>query len=251
LSRSAAFALLLAAATACAAPAARAQSDPKAIAVADQVMAALGGHDRWDRLVGLEWTFDVAIRDTVRSSRRHAWNKHTGWHRVSGMNRAGQPFVIIDQLDTGKGAAWVNGNRIDGDSLQKLIKLGKSLWTNDSYWFLMPYKMRDPGVTLKYEGETGESGRMMDKIAMSFDKVGETPGDHYWVSVDRGTHRVAQWEYVLQGDQPPPQTWAWDDWEEHGGLWFSTARHGSGPAVIYTRAIQTVSGFPDSTFAIP
>lgn len=67
MSRSAAFALLLAAATACAAPAARAQSDPKAIAVADQVMAALGGHDRWDRLVGLEWTFDVAIRDTVRS----------------------------------------------------------------------------------------------------------------------------------------------------------------------------------------
>ena len=39
------------------APAARAEtssSDPKAVAIADQVMKSLGGRERWDALEGLE-----------------------------------------------------------------------------------------------------------------------------------------------------------------------------------------------------
>src|SRR5690349_17389359 len=67
-------------------------SDPKAVAIADQVMTALGGKVRWDALPGLRWTFGAMLGDSVRSSRRHAWNKLTGQHRVDGVNRAGQKF---------------------------------------------------------------------------------------------------------------------------------------------------------------
>src|SRR5262249_38980475 len=119
-------------------------SDRHAIKVADQVMDALGGKARWNALGGLRWTFEVSGNDTVRAPRRHAWDRHTNWHRVEGTNRQGVPFVYIDHLDSGKGMAWMNGVAMEGDTVPKLMKRAHSMWTNDTYWMLMPYKLRDP-----------------------------------------------------------------------------------------------------------
>jgi hypothetical protein len=226
-------------------------SDAQAVAIADQVMEALGGGERWNSLRGLRWSFGSEVKDTVRSTRRHAWDKHTGWHRVQGKNRAGQPFVTIENLSDGKGMAWVDGVRIEGDSLQKLLTLAKRLWTNDTYWFLMPYKLRDPGVTLKYAGEAKEGGMVFDKLALSFEGVGDTPGDHYWVYVNRANHRVEKWEYVLQGSEPPPKTWTWEGWEEHDGLWFCTAHRNNEGANVFTRDVETVREFRPTEFVAP
>ena len=225
-------------------------SDPKAVAIADQVMKSLGGQKRWDDLVGLRWTFGASVGDTVRSSRRHAWNKRTGWHRVEGKTRAGQTFCFIHQIDTGKGMAWMDGVAIEGDSLQKLLKRAKSLWINDTYWMLMPYKLKDPGVTLKYDGEVKEGDKTYDKLGLSFDKVGETPGDHYWVYVDRKEHRVEKWEMVLQSDQPPPKMYTWEGWEQHDGLWFPTA-HRQDKTNVFTNAVATVKEFGPTEFTAP
>ncbi len=225
-------------------------SDPRAIEIANQVMKALGGKERWDALVGLRWTFASAVRDTVRPGRHHCWNKHSGWHRVEGKNRQGQAYVTLNRIGSSEGMAWVDSAAIAGDSLAKLIKRGNSLWTNDCYWMLMPYKLRDPGARLKYDGEAREGDKVFDKLALSFENVGETPGDRYWVYVNRANHRVEKWEYVLQGSSPPPEVWSWEGWEEHGGLWFPTA-HRSGDHTIYTRDVETVSGFPATTFTAP
>ena len=225
-------------------------SDPRAVAIADQVMKSLGGKERWDALVGLRWTFQGAVGDTLRPGRRHAWNKHTGWHRVDGTSRQGQPFCFIDQLDRGEGMAWMDGTSIEGDSLGKLMRRAKSLWTNDTYWMLMPYKLRDPGVRLGYDGEVREGDTTYDRITLAFDHVGETPGDRYWVYVNRSNHRVEKWEHLLQGASPPPVSWSWEGWEQHDGLWFPTI-HRRGSNTIYTRDVETVSAFPAETFRTP
>lgn len=224
-------------------------SDPKAVAVADQVMKGLGGRERWDALEGLRWSFEFAVDDTVKSSRAHAWDKRTGWHKVSGKNRAGMPFTFIEQLDGSGGMAWMNANSIEGDSLGKLMKRAKSLWTNDTYWMLMPYKLRDPGVRLKYDGEEKDGSRTYDRIALSFDHVGETPGDQYWVSVNRTNHRVEKWTYLLQG-QTEKESWTWEGWEEHDGLWFPTV-HRNGANTLFTRHVETVRAFPAEEFRTP
>ena len=91
-------------------------------------MAGLGGKQRWDALVGLRWTFGASVNDTVKTTRRHSWNKQTGWHRVEGKNRAGQDFCYIHQLGSDQGMAWVDGTAIEGDSLQKLLKRANSIW---------------------------------------------------------------------------------------------------------------------------
>ena len=227
-----------------------ADSDPRAVAIADQVMANLGGKERWEALGGLRWTFQVATGDTLRPARHHAWDKRTGWHRVEGTNRQGQPFCMIDQIDHGEGMAWMNGTSIEGDSLGKLMHRAKSLWTNDTYWMLMPYKLRDPGVKLGYDGEARDGDKVYDRITLAFDHVGETPGDRYWVYVNRANHRIEKWEHLLQGASPPPVPWTWEGWEQHDGLWFPTVHH-NGNTTIYTKDIETVKQFPAETFRTP
>jgi len=225
-------------------------SDAKAVAIADRVMTALGGRARWDALPGLEWTFEVVVNDTARASRHHLWNKHTGWHKVEGKTRTGQPFVFIDQLDSGKGMAWMAGTPMEGDTVPKLTKRAHSMWTNDSYWFLMPYKLRDPGVHLKYAGDTTTAGVTYDRLALSFENVGETPGDHYWIWVNRANDRVERWQYILQGQQPPPEVWTWEGWEQHDGLWFPTA-HRQEKTVIFTHHVSTLTKFAPTAFSAP
>lgn len=226
-------------------------SDPKAVAIADQVMAALGGKQRWDSLRGLRWSFGSMLGDSVRSTRRHAWDKLTGWHRVDGVNRQGQSYTFIHTLgDTSSGMAWVNGNQIEGDSLKKLIQRANALWVNDTYWMLMPYKLRDPGVTLKYAGDTTMTGNAYDRLTLSFDHVGLTPGDRYWVYVNRADHRVERWEMVLEGDQPPPEVYTWQGWEQHDGLWFPTA-HMRDSTNVFTSKIETVQSFAPTEFQKP
>ena len=236
-----------------ASPPARAEapaSDPRAIVIADQVMQALGGKDRWEKLPGLRWSFEFASNDTVKSYRHHSWDMRTGWHRVEGKTRAGVSFCFMHPVGGAGGMAWMNGAAMEADSAAKLSKRAQSLWTNDSYWFLMPYKLRDPGVTLKYEGEATQGDTTFDKIALSFEQVGETPGDHYWIYVDRKNHRVEKWEYILQDQKPPAETWTWEGWEQHDGLWFPTV-HRNGTNVIYTRAVETVASFRPEEFKAP
>ena len=226
-------------------------SDPKAVHVADEVMKALGGEKRWNDLRGIRWSFGAEVGDTVKSLRRHSWDKWSGWHRVEGKTRTGMPFVYVENLnDSTQGRAWVNGTPIEGDSLAKLMKLAKRMWTNDTYWMLMPYKLRDPGVQLTYDGRVKEGDHDYDKVALAFDHVGQTPGDHYWIYVNTKTHRIEKWDYLLQDSQPPADHATWEGWEEHGGLWFPTA-HRKETLNVFTRDVETVTAFKPEEFTAP
>lgn len=233
------------------------QSGDRARETAERVLDALGGGERFAALPGLRWDFGTSVNDTVRSVRHHAWDKHSGWHRVSGLGRDGIAFAVAHVLgDSTRGWATLGTRRLSGDSLRNALRRGDALWTNDSYWLLMPYKMLDPGVTLADLGDTTLEGRPHRMIGMSFSGVGLTPGDRYTVYVDAGTWRVTQWSYVLQGQQPPATEWRWEGWEEHDGLWFATARRAPAGTpragtVILTNAIETVRAFPASEFEAP
>jgi hypothetical protein len=245
--------LLIAAAAAFSACTPAPTADPKVRAeqIAGQVMDALGGQRAWDALPGLRWSFGVSQNDTIRSERRHSWNKQTGQHRVEGVNRAGQKFVIFHAVgDTTQGRAWVDGVAIEGDSLHKLVKRAEALWINDTYWMLMPYKLRDPGVTLTWAGDTTIDQHTFDRLALSFANVGMTPGDQYWVWVDRLDRRVKRWDMVLEGDVPPPATYTWEDWAQTDGLWFP-ASHRKDATNIFTNKVEVVREFAATEFEQP
>jgi hypothetical protein len=63
-------------------------------------------------------------------------------------------------------------------------------------------------------------------VRFSFDKVGLTPGDVYWMWVNRDTGLVDQWHMKLQGSKPEdePSVVLFRDYRRFGGLLISTRR---------------------------
>ena len=107
-------------------------------------------------------------------------------------------------LNTKQGQAWVGGEPASAEALEKLLESGYAWWVNDSYWLLMPYKMRDDGVVLTHAGLEANQGGTWDKVLLTFEGVGLTPKDKYWVFVNRKTGLVDRWEFVLKGADTPP-----------------------------------------------
>ncbi|RMF56260.1 MAG: hypothetical protein D6748_13930, partial [Calditrichaeota bacterium] len=139
-------------------------SDPRAIEIADRVMQALGGRDAWDNTRYLQWRFF--------GRRLHIWDKWTGRLRLESGD-----LLILMNINTRTGKVWKEGEAITHpDSLQKYLDFGYKAWINDSYWLLMPYKLKDTGVTLRYAGEAKtEDGRIADILHLTFKDVGVTP----------------------------------------------------------------------------
>jgi len=194
-------------------------SDAKAIAIADSVMEKMGGRKAWDETRFITWKFF--------GRRLHVWDKHTGDIRVESQNREGQSIVLLANLNTGEGKAFIDGEPVaDADELAGMMKNAKSWWINDSYWLVMPYKLKDSGVTLTYVGEGAMAdGRAADMLQLVFKDVGDTPNNkyHVWVAKDSGL--VEQWAYFREAaDAEPGFITPWANWKKYGRIMLSDDR---------------------------
>lgn len=191
-------------------------SDPKAILIADETMAAMGGREAWDQTRYIHWVFF--------GRRRLLWDKYTGDVRVELLKDSS---IILVNINTLQGKVWMGGAEVsDPDSLQKYLTLGRSLWINDSYWLLMPFKLKDSGVTLKYIGPgVIQSGEPADILQLTFENVGDTPENKYLVYVDQETHLVSQWEYFRRAtDEKPTISTPWKNYQRCGKILLSGDR---------------------------
>ena len=236
-----------------AAPPARTQAaDTKAAAVADRVMEALGGADAWNKTRYLRFDFAVERDGKSGPPRSHTWDKHTGRYRLEGRSQEGDPFVVLMNVNTKDGTAWRKGARVEGDEAAKMLERAYGAWINDTYWLVMPYKMRDPGVILAYEGEEAANGKTWDKVVLTFDNVGLTPKDKYWAYVDRKTGLVDRWEYILKGGPGPATRWSWDGWRRYGSIMLAPERKNpENGARIHFPVLEVPASVPDSTFTEP
>lgn len=233
------------------APAGAADSDPRAVEVAEGLLEALGGQEAWNdtRYV----TFGFAGR------RDHVWDKHTGRHRLEGETREGEHYVVIHDVDDrgeGPGIVFVEGEEATGEAKAEYLRNAYAAWINDTYWLAMPYKLLDPGVTLAYEGEESFRGATYDVVKLSFDDVGLTPGDRYWAYVNRDTGLMDRWAYHLQSMEPDaePTAWDWVGWERHGDVLLSPTRKqvgGDEERVLSLAPIGVPETIPEGTFTQP
>lgn len=144
--------------------------------------------------------------------------------------REEKAYLFLMNLNTGMGRGWVNGVEATGEELQGLLKQGRGAWINDTYWLLMPYKLRDPGVTLIYDGEETIGGVTCDRLHLSFDHVGNTPGDEYWAYINRQTHLMDKWVFLLQMGEGKTERnrgeYQWNKWTRFGKIMISPERQG-------------------------
>jgi hypothetical protein len=226
-------------------------SDAEAIALAQSVVEKMGGWQAWDETRFLKWKFF--------GGRLHYWDRHTGDVRIEGTFGRGEearPMLFLMNVNDKSGRVWENGAEVtDPARLPELLQRGYEVWINDSYWVVMPFKLLDPGVTLKHLGERPlEDGRAADVLQLTFDGVGVTPENKYEVFVAHDTGLVEQWSFFAgAGDEAPRFTLPWTDWKRFGKVLIAT-RHQNPSADTPAPAdweIEVLDSVPLAVFTDP
>ncbi|TAE21749.1 MAG: hypothetical protein EAZ91_24720 [Cytophagales bacterium] len=210
-------------------------SDARAVQIADEVMRAMGGRKAWDKTHFISWNFF--------GNRRLIWDKWSGNVRVDNLKN---DQTVILNVNTDKGRVFRNGKEeTNPDSVAKYVKAGKGAWINDSYWLVMPYKLKDSGVTLKHLGEENTTdNKPADLLQLTFKSVGNTPDNKYKVWVDKSSRLVSQWAYYPKfSDEKPGFTLPWTDYQPHGEIKLSGKR---GPRELTD--IRVFTGLPGEVF---
>ena len=89
-------------------------------------------------------------------------------------------------------------------------------------------------------------------LKLSFDNVGLTPKDVYWMWVTRDGRQMVQWQYVLKGADEPPTTVQWKNWQKVGGMAISMEKPMEGkPTVIRFENVSVTPSRNDADFQAP
>lgn len=191
-------------------------SDARAIAVADSVMQAMGGREAWDDVRYLHWTFF--------GRRTLLWDKKENRVRIS---MHGDSTVYLLDMDEGTGAVKQDGRTLENpDSVAHYLDRAEAIWINDSYWLVMPFKLKDSGVTLTYQGrDTTQSGEPALVLQLTFEEVGRTPENKYHVLVAPAAYRVLEWRYFSKASsEEPDMVTPWKDYQSYDGILLSGDR---------------------------
>lgn len=198
----------------------------KAQRIISDSLDAMGGLDAYNNTRYISWLFF--------GRRFHVWDKYTGDIRIETSDNQ----IILMNINSKTGEVWKNGHAVtDEAELAKALQFGYEAWINDSYWLVMPFKMRDPGVHVNYEGEQNTAlGRAADVLQMTFEDVGVTPENKYQIFFDKETHLVSQWRYYAKAsDTAPAFELSWSNWVTYGDIKLSDTRgeRSLGPVNVY------------------
>ena len=192
----------------------QAGSDPKAVALADRAMRAMGGYDAWTNTRYLAWSFF--------GGQYQIWDKQTGdfhWEKDS--------LVANYNLNTKQGHMYRLGQDVSATPAgQELLGKLTPIWNNNSWWLLMPFKLKDSGVTLKYQGPAKTmAGQPAEAIQLTFKNVGTTPNNRYEVLLNPATGLVDEWAYYPNAtDAQPAFRRRWAEYARHGQLLLAADR---------------------------
>lgn len=199
-------------------------SDPQAIEVAGRAIEAMGGASGWAKTRYLAFDFVVEAGGAPPVAYRHYWDTASGRYRVEGMDEERRSYLVLFNVNTRKGMAWLEGWPARGEDRERLLREAHERFINDVYWLLMPLKLLDPGAHVRYEGEVRDGASVRDRVRLTFDAgIGLTPGDTYWAEVDRKSGRMERWEFLLEGDTER-YGYRWKDWRRFGPLTLSVAK---------------------------
>ena len=184
--------------------------ETEADSLAFRVTEGVGGLAAWESLPGLEWEW-VVVRDSSELVRtRHVWDKRGDRVRTEWAGGEDSAFVaVFDPVtfseDAPTGQVALNGAALSGEAATERLVEAHGRFVNDGYWLLAPLKVLDEGVIRDVDRRDG-----FVRLALSFEGVGLTPGDRYWVDVEPVSGAMTGWAYILEGDTSGVERrWQW------------------------------------------
>ncbi len=210
-------------------------------------MEKLGGSAAWNRTPYLTWNH--------MGRRRYLWDRAGGQVRLERAGpRSGKPYVIVFHIESGTGRAWRQGQEVTETSeLDPMLEAARREWTDDSWWLLMPYMLRNPGVSLRYqgEGETQER-RAADVLELTLSDAAAAPASRclVWVAMESGM--VEQWAGFTGRDSTEPAwTCPWKGWKRYGDIMLCGDHGEIGGQPMLLTDIAVLEKVPPGSFASP
>lgn len=181
-----------------------------------KVVEAMGGQKNYDKTRYIHWTFF--------GNQSLTWDKHKSRVRIDFLK---ENSVYILNINDKTGKILKKGvEQTHPDSLNKFLEEAKRIWINHSYWLVMPWKLNDPGVSIKYMGDAKtQDGNEAEYVEMTFKEVGVTPNNKYWIYFDKKSHLITQWSHFGNyADEKPRFTMPWKDYKMYGKILLSGDR---------------------------
>lgn len=199
-------------------------SDYAAIELADSIMSAMGGRQNWEQIQFIEWK--------IPGKRKLTWDKRADRVRIESFSDS--TIYLLDlKSQTGKvkkGASEIT----DEKAKTAYLEQARDYWFRDSYEFLMPYKLKESGNTLKYLGEDTLQGTYYNILELTFRDSGKNAKSKIQVFVDMKDNLVKEWAY-FENKELDSATFVrvWDNYQPFEGILLSSNRSdGSGPAEV-------------------
>ena len=218
------------------------------------------GADAWASAPYLRFNFAVERDGTAGTPIRHFWDRASGQYRVEWTARDTTYVGLINVQavanETPDGEVYADGNAIGGPHGTDLRKQAYRRFINDTYWLLAPLKVMDPGVNRSYVADSSDATHHV--LHLTFGDVGLTPGDQYWLYVNRETGRLDRWAFHLESmpDDATPAAFQWTEYvtldAPHGTVHLAKrhASEGSSTAIL-TESVALPSTPPDGVFTDP
>jgi len=207
-------------------------SDEKAVTIATDVMNALGGEANWAKAKEIIWTQVVIVDGVTKNLVEHSWDRWNARHQYVRYDDTGTAGKTAHDLFGDYAFGYRGTEKALKAELPAMVKEADTRFYMDSYPLVLPFKLKDPGVHLKYveerpdEGSTAGSPMKFDVIKVTFDgNVGPSSGDAYYVVVDKATHLPTIVEKVAAGKADDVRSgYRLSEWKDSGGLKFATRR---------------------------
>ena len=213
---------------------------------------AMGTPEAWASLPYLRFDFGAERDGTRQVSRRHLWDRRSGDYRLEWTGGRDSVYTALFNVNTRDGQVYLNGTPLDAAANEEQLQSAYRGFINDTYWLMAPVKMLDPGVQRSYVADSSDAEH--DVVHLAFDNVGLTPGDQYWMYVNRETGRVDRWAFRLQSGNEG--NFEWVDYEAHptpgGTLHIATRKQAIGqPFALLTDHLEMPTEVPEEMFTDP
>ena len=213
----------------------------------------LGGQKAWSKAPYVVFSHAVEIDRIPNRVVRHLWNRMTNQYRMEIPGPAGEPYVLLFDLDTRQGTAYWDTVELTVDEASKRIEEAYERYVNDTFWLLAPMFLFDAGVERRVVPDS--SFEEMDILHTRFTLPDRAPASEFYFLVDRSSGLITQWKYRAPLDAPdgPFRVFEWRDYERYptpgGTLTLSTRKRAFGkPYEVVMKAIRFPSEVPEEWF---
>lgn len=228
------------------------QSDSTAIRIAEQAMQALGGPEAFATINYFSFRYVVQSDTGKIVDWRHDWDRAAHRYRLEGSLGNDHLLAYFNLNSQQDGKVFVNGKPAGVDETHSLLGMAYTRFINDTYWLFMPFKLKDPGTKLEYQGVRESEGATYDVLKLSFiERVGLTPDNVYHIFVDPASHLIKRWEYFSTSGAAPIAA-QWNNWQSFGNIKLATERvlAGGNRKIVFTDIIAAAQ-VDSSVFASP